>query len=178
MKGICVFWTIVILAFIYSSTDLDRSGLANLDIDILIENEFKTRASRLELLKYMMSNASGKAKLLSKFKEKNKEVVAALKERVSGSLAILSSKNNDELTAVSKAASASISITSPSGEKHVVTPVISSIVKSSDMPGKVVYDMKKTLNQVPADLRPEVIKELSSPLQSATASMAASLSEK
>lgn len=153
-----------------------KSTLADLDLDILIESEFKKSIKPQERFYYTFGNSSTKKKMIDNFKNSNKALVNSLAEKVRGSVAVIASKQKDELKAVSKAAISPLSLTDSNGAKHVVSPIVSSIVKSSPgIVGQVVYDTKATASQVPDELKNQVIKELKNPLLSASISMAATI---
>jgi len=153
-----------------------KSTLADLDLDILIESEFKKRMTSQERFYYTFGNSSTKKRMIDNFKNANKALVNSLAEKVRGSVAMIASKQKNEVKAVASAAISPLSVSDSNGVKHAVSPIISSIVKSSPgVPGQVVYDTKATVSQVPVELKNQVIKELKNPLLSASLSMAATI---
>lgn len=154
------------------------SSLANLDLGILIESEFKARASFPSMVKYQMSGAATKKKMLDEFAASNPDKVIKLIERVnSGMVKTITNTSKTELEAVGKAASASFNLLDNNGNKFEINPIVKKIVPSGpETVGKVIFDMPKTVSQAPPELAGTIASKLQAngPVISAVAGKMAS----
>lgn len=136
------------------STLANNTSFKSTDANVLLESEYRSKLSKMELAMYNRYPAFMKVMMLNNFKRKNPAVVEkskldALQNAVNNTLAS-STPASSEAESVLKVAAEPFKVVLDNGNVLNVNPVVESVQiwRSNDEPGVVKYDISKTVRGV------------------------------